>query len=383
VFFFGRSNPTTRTFSACSVKSRRVKKEIGEKLGHKADVGDSVFDLKVPKSGPQGPVRPDEFSMVGVFDIEWLTDTRFQRLLDNMQASPGAFKRVRIFKCLTSGTPETGADMLHPTRSSGIVWPNVDAPMNFSLTLNGLAEITSRGLIPHVVLGFFPSAVSPSPIRPPASYNNWQTLILSFLKALATSFGVAALSNWWFEVWSEPDNPKFWSGSPGDYFILYDHTASAVGQWQTENGVKIRLGGPGIVYSQDWMQLFLTYVSGPPSVQCDFISLHQKGNWVPVITNGIIDSTNALNQPDIVSVVNAMDTTATAAIAINPGIFKNISIVNDEADMMVLFNDPYLPRMQENFAAWLSALTIAYDALSSEYNQSELSRSKVDKRSNH
>src|SRR5579862_8131686 len=244
-------------------------------LIRKAKVGDSlqVRDLKVPLGGPHGPVRPDEFRMVGVFDIDWITDTRFKRLLDNMMASPGAFKRVRVFKCLNSGLQESGAGA-PPVTSSGIVWPALAAPMDFSVTLNGLAEITSRGLIPHVVLGFFPSAVSPSPVTPPASYDNWKTLVASFLNTLAgdARFGAAALNNWWFEVWNEPNNPSFWSGAEADYFNLYDATAGAVSQWQTTSGVKIRLGGPAIIYDLQWMQDFLTHVSGPPTVQCDFIS---------------------------------------------------------------------------------------------------------------
>jgi hypothetical protein len=39
-------------------------------------------------SGPQSPVRTEEFSVVGVFDVDWLLEPRFQRLLDNMAAWP-------------------------------------------------------------------------------------------------------------------------------------------------------------------------------------------------------------------------------------------------------------------------------------------------------
>jgi hypothetical protein len=341
-----------------------------EGTGHddfEANVEDTVYDLVVPESGPHGPVRSDEFSMVGVFDIDWLTDPRFERLLDNMMASPGAFKRMRVFKCLNSGAQENGFGPT-PLASSGIVWPNVAAPMDFSLTVDGLAEITSRRLIPHVVLGFFPSAVSPSPVAPPASYDNWKTLVMGFLNALAARFGPAALGNWWFEVWNEPNNSSYWSGTKADYFNLYDATAEAVGRWQTASGVKIRLGGPAIIYDALWIQDFLTHVSGPPIVQCDFISLHQKGNWNPMVVGGVINPGFAFNQRDLLSVVNAMDTTATAAKNTNAALFQGIPIINDESDMMVLFDIPYSPRMEQDFAAWLSALTIAYDALSSQYS---------------
>ena len=47
-----------------------------------------------------------------------------------------------------------------------------------------------------------------------------------------------------------------------------------------------------------------------------------------------------------------------------------ITVINDEADMRVLFDVPFRPRMTEQFAAWLTAQMIAYDSLTSEYSPS-------------
>ena len=58
----------------------------------------------------------------------------------------------------------------------GIVWSSVASPMDFSMTFNALAALTSRGLTPFVVLSFFPSAVSSSSTLPPSSFENWQRL---------------------------------------------------------------------------------------------------------------------------------------------------------------------------------------------------------------
>jgi hypothetical protein len=75
-----------------------------------------VQALTTARAGPQRPVRTEEFSTVGVFDVDWLLEPRFQRLLDNMAASPMAFRTVRFFGSLNSGTREN----IDPT-DSGIV----------------------------------------------------------------------------------------------------------------------------------------------------------------------------------------------------------------------------------------------------------------------
>ena len=50
---------------------------------------------------------------------------------------------------------------------------------------------------------------------------------------------------------------------------------------------------------------------------------------------------------------------AELALAIDPARFRDMPIINNEADMRVGFNIPYQARMDERFAAWLAALMIA------------------------
>jgi hypothetical protein len=254
---------------------------------------------------------------------------------------------------------------------SGTVWPVGNPAPDFSVSLGGLAAIVQRGLIPFVVLGFFPANVSGSPIVPPASYATWKALVTDFLTALASALATdprfnnaPALDTWWFEVWNEPNISSFWSGRQQDYFNLYQATSDAVVQWQGSSGVKLRLGGPAIAWDMDgenlgyngpaWMQAFITFVkSNKP--QCDFISLHRKGSWT--VAPGAV--------PDVHSLDSAVDQTAQWAKA--AGLSK-ISIVNDEADMRVGVGSPFLPRMQQNFAAWLSGVMIMHDSFSWAYN---------------
>ena len=334
--------------------------EVGEPRPEtvKADVVVSITQaLTVPDSGPQGPVRADEFSIVGVYDVDWLLEPRFQRLLDNMAASPGAFKTVRFFGSLSSGTLE---NTVSSPPSGGIVWPNPGAPMDFSTTLRALEALTSRGLIPFVVLSFFPPAVSASPTVPPASYDNWKRLVQGFLDTLVADprFGAAAISNWWFEVWNEPNIAGFWSGSFDDYLNFYQATSEAV----IASGHTIRLGGPAIAYlspgGRTLMEIFLSFLSENSGVKCDFISLHRKGAFGP-------------DEPQLNRPVNDAEEVANLMRSINRARFRGVPIINNEADMRAGFDTPYEPRMHEKFPAWLSGVAIAYDALSSQFSDDD------------
>jgi Glycosyl hydrolases family 39 len=309
-----------------------------------------------PNAGPRGPMRIAEFNMVGQYDVDWLTEPPLQRLLDHMAASPSAFGAVRFFHALDSGTRANTID--EDPLDGGIVWPNATAPMDFSRTFRALETLTAHGLTPFIGLNFFPRAVSAHAATPPASFENWQRLIRGFLDGLAADprFG-RAMRDWKFEVWNEPNGAPFWRAPYNPrYFDLYRATSEAV----LASRHPIRLGGPAIVYRPDAasrrdMEAFLRFLSAEPSVKCDFISLHVKGSW------------SSTGEPELRYVIDAVTETAELALAIDPARFKDMPIINNEADMRVGFNIPYAARMDERFAAWLAALMIAYDGLSARY----------------
>ena len=336
-----------------------------------------VFDLTVPLSGPKGAVNAAEFSLAQQFDVDWLADPGCRRMLDNMAASPTAFQTVRVMKVFTSGTPETGTGA---TTSSGTVWP-AGGTINLTSTLNALHELTSRGLVPFVVLGFFPDGIytgtasgvsgvtGPDVSAIPAAdwtkiLANWRTLVQTFFEALTADvrFGAGAIAQWWFEVWNEPDNPAFWTPDAstadlGYYQQLYEATSEVV----TANGYNIRLGGPAImgtsVTGTNLMSPFIDFVTGKTTGQalkCDFLSFHGKGEW-----DGCLNG-----QPVLQSAVDAAD--QTASMAQNAGL-TTIKVINNEADMRANFAVPFRPRMTGQFPAWLTAMMVAYDSLSSQY----------------
>ena len=297
------------------------------------------------------PLHGAHLGLVGVFDLDWLLTPRFTRLLDNFAASPRAFRGVRFFGALNSGEREDIA----PRLPGGVWRPGEQAP-DFSVTLRGLDTLVSRGLTPFVSLTFFPPAISASPIRPPAQFDRWQTLVARFIDAAATRFGASEIAGWWFEVWNEPNMPPFWDDSFERYLELYRATSEAVAQ----TGHAVRLGGPALAYVPEQgpalMVQFLKFLAAEPGLQCNFISYHRKGIWV-----------TGEDQPSLARLEQAAGEVAQAVLRWVPQRARGLTLVNDEADMKVGFDQPFEPRMTERFPAWLAASLIQQENLNAKY----------------
>ena len=315
----------------------------------------NLTDTALPQTGPL--FQSSDFSMVGQYDVDWLLEPSMQRLLDNMAASPSAFTSVRFFHAVDSGTRANTID--DDPLDGGQVWNNPEARPDFTKTFAALETLTRRGLVPFIGLNFFPKAVSTNAATPPRDFTKWKELIRTFLDALASDqrFG-PAISNWYFEVWNEPNSRPFWRGAYNpSYFELYRATSQAV----IEAGHAARLGGPAIVYragteeSRRDIEQFLRFVADDPRVKCDFISLHAKGSW------------SSEQDPEFASSVEAVIETAETALAVNAARFSGLPIINDEADMRVGFDIPYMARMDQHFSAWLCSLMIAYDQLNRRF----------------
>jgi Glycosyl hydrolases family 39 len=377
-----------------------------------------IADWKVPHAGPSGPVNPVNYTMVSSFDVDWLNTAGYQVLLDNLAASPGAFKTVRVMKVLNSGTAELGIYGLTPATDS--VWKYDPAePMPilagaFSATISGLTELTQRGLVPYVVLGFFPAGVyNGTSAGLPASYaygpsnpsspdwatilTNWRALVQTFFQTVYATFG-DAINDWWFEVWNEPDNADLWvpdANNPAGplfyYCQLYQATLKAIADAALPAGVHVRVGGPAIMANSTFladggfqpfvqgtqtdlqaaMPVFLNFVynggyavaqSPPvPPLQCDFISVHAKGDWA----KAQLPDLNAFGGMGVIYTVESAVSQFTQAEY--NGYFDGKPIVNNEADMRVGFEVPFWPRMTSHYPAWLTALMIASDSLTSQY----------------
>src|SRR5215831_799050 len=110
-------------------------------------------------------------------------------------------------------------------------------------------------------------------VSPPKDYAKWDEMISQFTKHLVDRYGIDEVSQWYFEVWNEP-NIDFWAGDPkqATYFELYDHTARAL----KAVNPRLRVGGPATAQAA-WADVFIRHVT-EAQVPADFISTHVYGN---------------------------------------------------------------------------------------------------------
>ncbi len=142
----------------------------------------------------------------------------------------------------------------------------------------------ANGVRPMVEISFMPKKLASDPnaihpfwykqnVSPPKDYAKWDDLVRHFAQHLVERYGIAEVSQWYFEVWNEP-NIDFWAGNPKQptYFELYDHTARAL----KSVSPLLRVGGPATA-AADWIEPFLAHVS-QQNVPIDFVSSHGYGD---------------------------------------------------------------------------------------------------------
>lgn len=140
--------------------------------------------------------------------------------------------------------------------------------------------LLKNGVRPVVEISFMPKKLASDPnaihpfwykqnVSPPKDYAKWDDLIRHFGQHLIDRYGLAEISQWYFEVWNEP-NIDFWAGNPkqATYFELYDHTARAL----KSVSPLLRVGGPATA-AADWVDPFLAHIT-QQNVPIDFVSTH-------------------------------------------------------------------------------------------------------------
>jgi xylan 1,4-beta-xylosidase len=141
-----------------------------------------------------------------------------------------------------------------------------------NLLANGVRPVVEISFMPKK-LAFNPDALHPfwykQNVSPPKSMEKWDSLITAFAKNLVSRYGIDEVSQWYFEVWNEP-NIDFWGGVPSQrsYFELYDHTAHDLKAVNPQ----LRVGGPATAAAQ-WVPAFLKHAT-ENNVPVDFVSSH-------------------------------------------------------------------------------------------------------------
>jgi xylan 1,4-beta-xylosidase len=144
-------------------------------------------------------------------------------------------------------------------------------------------QLMEIGLRPVVELSFMPAALARDPgktvfsygaiVSPPRNWDRWAGLVHDLAAHLMDRYGREEVtSRWAFEVWNEPNLEVFWSGTPEEYFRLYDVSARAVKS--VDPG--LRVGGPSSA-AAGWVGDLLGHLNGS-DVPLDFLSTHVYGN---------------------------------------------------------------------------------------------------------
>jgi len=136
--------------------------------------------------------------------------------------------------------------------------------------------LLTLGLHPVVELGFMPHDLATNPthtvftyrgiISPPHDWDRWAELIRTLTRHLLDRYGRdQVVNNWNFEVWNEANLSVFWTGTPAEYWQLYDTTARAIKEVDPD----LRVGGPATA-AVGWIDDQTTH-------HTDFLSTHVYG----------------------------------------------------------------------------------------------------------
>jgi xylan 1,4-beta-xylosidase len=137
---------------------------------------------------------------------------------------------------------------------------------------NGVRPVVEISFMPKK-LAFNPDALHPfwykQNVSPPKSMERWDDMMKHFAQHLVDRYGIDEVSQWYFEVWNEP-NIDFWNGIPRQksYFELYEHTARDLKGVST----RLRVGGPATAAAA-WVDDFLKFAA-QNHVPVDFVSSH-------------------------------------------------------------------------------------------------------------
>lgn len=153
--------------------------------------------------------------------------------------------------------------------------------------------ICGLGMKPFVELSFMPAALASGDrtvfwwranVTPPKDYAKWRALIGSFATHLKERYGRKEVADWYFEVWNEPNNKRFFAGDKAEYFHMYDEAAAAIKAVCPD----FRVGGPATA-GNAWVPDLIAHCS-ELNVPLDFITTHPYGIRVDPDTSG--DSEN-------------------------------------------------------------------------------------------
>jgi xylan 1,4-beta-xylosidase len=134
---------------------------------------------------------------------------------------------------------------------------------------------------PFVEFGFMPSKLASGTTTVfwwkgntslPKDPAKWAMMIRALIAHWKERYGEAEMTQWYYEVWNEPDIRGFWPHPLEDYFSLYKTTSEAI----RAECAKCRIGGPASAVPYAAEEAFEKWIIANPE-PIDFIALHAYG----------------------------------------------------------------------------------------------------------
>lgn len=227
---------------------------------------EAIFSCDLKKEGERFPHFWEE--IVGSAHAPMALRADWQKQLQQCQKELG-FKHVRFHGILS--------DDMFTYVSNNPQDPNAQRIFSFFNTDQICDFLLSIGIKPFIELSFMPTAISSGNdtvfsyhgnINPPKNYSEWKNVIKVFITHLKDRYGTEQISQWFFEVWNEPNLQAFWRGTQQAYFKLYQATAITI----KSVNKNFRVGGPATADNQ-WISAFVDFCTAK-KVPVDFISTH-------------------------------------------------------------------------------------------------------------
>ena len=263
--------------------------------------------IQVDLGKPVGPYKPI-YSWFGYDEGNYTTMKDGKRLLRELHDLSPVPVYIRAHHLLTSG--DGVAELKWSSTDVYKEDANGKPVYDFKILDGIFDEYKAAGVRPMVELGFMPkdlaatlpnrsepyqvhypkSTVSGASNNPPKDYDKWRELVRVVTAHLVERYGREAVSEWYFEVWNEP-NIDYWHTTPQEYWKLYDYAVAGVRAALPNAKVGGPAStGPGDPKAYKFLDDFLGHVStgksaynGKP-LPMDFISYHAKGQ--PHIAEG-------------------------------------------------------------------------------------------------
>ena len=171
----------------------------------------------------------------------------------------------------------------------------------------------------------------------PKDQKKWAGLMRALIAHWKERYGEEEITQWYYEVWNEPDIRGFFPHPLEDYFELYKTTSEAI----RAECAKCRIGGPATAVPYASEQAFEKWIIANPA-PIDFIALHAYG-----VEQGFLDEDG------------------TAGTIIDPNPERVSGRMRHSRELM---NETPLKNLQLHFTEWSSSYTPT-DYMHDQYHQ--------------